>query len=71
MSLTMASILMHDDLVPEGARAAIRAAYAAPPEQRAEMLESAARILYDETELDCSDVRELVDLEAGGDRGCD
>ncbi len=71
MGIAMASILMHDDRVPREARAAIKAAYAAPPEQRTEMLESAARILHDETDLECHDVRELVGLSYDDDGDCD
>lgn len=68
MPLTMSTLLMHDERVPIEARHALIAAHAAPPAERAELLESAARILYDDTELDCEDVLELVDLPA--DCGC-
>jgi hypothetical protein len=67
MSLSMAPLLMHGDLVPAGAREAIRAAYAEPAACRSARLESAARILRRETGLDCRDVRELVGLEEHGD----
>ena len=62
MGLSMAPLLMHSEHVSVGARAAIRAAYAAPVAHRDARLESAARILHQETGLDCSDVRELVGL---------
>ena len=62
----MAPLLIHSNDVPAGARDALKAAYAGAPERRTEMLESAARILYDETDLDCSDVRELMGLSDGG-----
>lgn len=67
MSLSMTSILMHSEQVSTEARAAIRAAHDAAPEQRGARLVSAARILHQETGLDCSDVRELVDLPSEGD----
>jgi hypothetical protein len=67
MSLSMAPLLMHSEQVPAEARDAIRAAYEAPPEHRSARLESAARILHQETGLACSDVRELVGLPGVGD----
>jgi hypothetical protein len=67
MSFTMAPLLMHSDQVPAEARDALKAAYEGPPEQRDAMLESAARILYAETELECDDALELVGLS---DDGC-
>jgi hypothetical protein len=67
MSLSMAPLLMHSEHVPAEARAAIRAAYEAPPESRSAGLESAARILYRETDLECSDVLELVGLPGAED----
>ncbi len=66
MRFSMAPLLMHSPQVPAGARDAIRAAYDAPAERRDEMLESAARILHAETDLDCGDVRELVGLSPEG-----
>jgi hypothetical protein len=67
MSLSIAPLLIHSEQVPAAARDAIRAAYEAPPEHRGARLESAARILYHETGLDCSDVRELIGLRGDGD----
>jgi hypothetical protein len=66
MSFSIAPLLLHSDHVPAGARDALRAAYEAPPAERARHLESAARILYNEVELDCSDARELVGLDSAG-----
>lgn len=66
MRFSMAPLLMHSPHVPAPAREALRAAYEAPAERRDEMLESAARILHAETNLECGDVRELVGL-AGDD----
>jgi hypothetical protein len=62
VSLSMASLLMHSEQVPAEARDAIRAAYEGPPENRSTRLESAARVLHRTTGLECSDIRELVDL---------
>ena len=59
---TMAPLLMHSEDVPAPARAALRAAYAAPPEARSDMLASAARLLHASTNLECRDVLELVGL---------
>jgi hypothetical protein len=60
---TMAPLLIHSDDVPASARDALKAAYAAPPESRGGYLETAAQILYEETDLECRDVRELVGLD--------
>jgi len=68
MSLSMAPLLMHSEQVPAEARAAIRAAYDAPPQDRKEWLEAAALVLHQATGLACSDVRELVGL--AGDTHC-
>jgi hypothetical protein len=67
MSLSMAPILMYDEQVPGEVRDAIRSAYEGPPQLRSAKLESAARILYRETDLGCGDVRELVGLPDEGD----
>ena len=66
MTFSIASLLLHSDSVPDRARAILRAAYAAPLERRSPYLESAARILYQELDLDCSDARELVGLPSAG-----
>lgn len=58
----MASLLIHFEHVPAGARRALKAAAGAPAEQRRPMLESAARILHRETGLACDDVCELIGL---------
>ncbi len=65
MSFSLAPLLVHNDAVPLLAREALRAAHAALPEEREEMLEEAARVLFRETDLDCVDVRELVGLSDG------
>ena len=66
MALNIAPLLILDPAVPGPAREALRAATSAPPEGRKLALESAARLLYHQTELDCRDARELVGLPPGG-----
>jgi hypothetical protein len=66
MSFSVAPLLLHSDHVPLTARHALRAAYAAPVEERTAHLESAARILHRELDLNCLDARELVGLSAEG-----
>lgn len=65
MSLSMLSLLVHEDDVPASARAALRAAYASP-EPRRDLLESAARILHRDADLACEDARALVGLSFDG-----
>ncbi len=64
MPFTMATLLMHDEQAPAGARALLRAASQSAPALRAELLESAANVLR-ELGLECSDARQLVGLDAG------
>jgi hypothetical protein len=61
----MTPILMHSTEVSSDVRDALRAASESEPEVRAGLLEQAARILARESELECSDVRELVGLPPG------
>jgi len=65
MGLSIAPLLIHDEAVPAEARAALKVATSGPVERRAEALESAARVLYRETDLECGEIRELVGLPAG------
>ena len=67
MSFAMASLLAHSEHVPTAAREALRAASNVGPEDRLELLESAARILHREAGVACSDAFELVDLPADCD----
>ena len=67
MTLSLAHLLIHDDAVPKEARQALEAASFGPVERRVAELESAARILYRELDLDCRDARDLVGLPPGGD----
>lgn len=65
MSFSLAPLLLHRDDVPDAARRALRAASAVAGEERTPHLESAARILHRELDLDCLDARELVGLRPG------
>jgi hypothetical protein len=62
MALQMTPLLIHSDSVPRAARAALEAAWAAPPERREEALYEAARELRAATDLECDEVRDLMDL---------
>ncbi len=62
MTLSMATLLIHDAGVPATARAALDAASRATASERPGLLEAAARALYREADLDCADARELVGL---------
>jgi hypothetical protein len=64
MSLSLLPLLMYEDDVPAGARAALRKARLAPAGERQVYLELAARSLYRDAHLDCADARELVGLDA-------
>jgi hypothetical protein len=68
MSFSMGSLLIHSEVVPASAREALKAAHRVRvgAAERSHMLESAARVLYVETGLDCRDVRELLDLPPEG-----
>ena len=66
MGFSIAPLLIYSEAMPAKARDALRAASVAPLEQRRTELESAARVLYQETGLDCGDVRELVGLHSTG-----
>jgi hypothetical protein len=65
MSFKMSLLLIHDEHLPAAARDALEAAHRGAPELRLTLLESAAQILHDEAGVECSDARELVDLEPG------
>ena len=69
MSFSVAPLLLYSDHVPLTARHALRAAYDAPVDERTPYLESAARILHRELDLNCLDARELVGLTAEGSCG--
>jgi hypothetical protein len=66
VSFSVAPLLLDSESVPMIARRALRAAYEVPDHERGPHLETAARILYRELDLDCSEARELVGLPTGG-----
>jgi hypothetical protein len=66
--LSLTPLLMHSDAVPTEARSALRAAYEAPPDHRTAELKTAARALYEGTDLECGEVLELVGLPEGACR---
>jgi hypothetical protein len=66
MSFSVTPLLLHSENVPATARRALRVAYEASIEDRTPLLESAARILHHELDLDCHDARELVGLPTAG-----
>lgn len=62
MALSIAPLLIHSDVIPEGARMALLDAFARPEDERAPLLANAAKILSREASLDCLDALELVGL---------
>jgi hypothetical protein len=66
MALSVAPLLLYSDSVPEGARLALRDAFARPEDERPALLANIAKILYREADLDCDDALELLGL-AGDD----
>jgi hypothetical protein len=60
---------MHSPDVPANVREALRAAEHAEPADRHGQLKTAAHLLYQEVDLPCADVRELVGLPAS-ECGC-
>ena len=64
MSFSVARLLIDSESTPPGARRALRTAFEAPPDERRPHLETAARVLHRELDLDCRDARELVGLAA-------
>jgi hypothetical protein len=59
-------LLVHSQAVSASAKSAIVAAQSSAPEMRAQALASAARVLHQETGLECSDILDIVGLDAGG-----
>jgi hypothetical protein len=65
MAMSLLPILIHSDAVPNEARHALIQASALAEGERTEALESAARVLYRQTDLNCADVRDLLGLSSG------
>lgn len=63
MTLSLLPLLLVEDDVPASARAALREAGQAAPDQRLAWLEAAAFALHREAHLDSADARALVGLE--------
>ena len=63
MRLSMAPLLVHSEVVPLEARRALRRALRAPPERRTQHLESAARAIWRHTDLDCTEIRDLIGVD--------
>lgn len=61
---SMLPLLIHSEAVPAGARSALLQAQSGNAEQRIDALVSAARVLHQETGLECRDVLEIIGLEA-------
>jgi hypothetical protein len=51
--------------VSPSAKRAIQAAQSSSPELRPQALASAARVLHQETGLECSDILDIIGLDAG------
>lgn len=68
MGFSIAPLLIHNEGIPLAARRALEAATFGPVEDRTAQLETAARAIYAETDLNCTDVREIVGLDTCG--GC-
>lgn len=65
MAMSMTSILIHSHAVSSDVRDALQAAELVPAENRAGARKAAARLLLQESKIDCRDARELVDLAPG------
>lgn len=66
MAFSITRLLLHSNSVPQEARDALRSAFESEPEHKEAWLQRALGLLYDTTDLDCSDARELVGLEPSG-----
>ena len=70
MALSVAPLLLFSDAIPEGARDALRDAFARPEDERPRLLANVAKILHREVDLDCDDVLELVGLTGAVEASC-
>ena len=61
----MLPLLVHSSALSPGARRSLLAALSSTPEARPLALKSAARVLHQETGLECRDVLDIVGLDAG------
>jgi hypothetical protein len=60
----MGPLLIHSADLPVEVRDALQTAYAAEPADQPELLAQAANLLYNATDLECADVKELIGLGA-------
>ena len=63
MGMSMIPLLMVSDSISPAARDALREVTKAPPEQRAAKRMAAARVLFSETDLDCTEVKDLMGFD--------
>ncbi len=66
MAFSITRLLLHSNAVPQEARDALKSAFESEPEHQQAWLERALARLYEATDLDCSDARELVGLAPSG-----
>lgn len=64
LGFSILPLLVHSQAVSASARSALLAAQVSAPAERARALASAARVLHQETGLECRDVLEIVGLDA-------
>lgn len=69
MAFSLAPLLVHSESIPVAARNALRGALESAPEKQSAELLAAARLIHQDTDLDCGDARELVGLEPCGSCG--
>lgn len=69
MGLTLTPLLIHSPAVPPRARDALQLAIQSADGTRHAHLESAARAIFLETDLDCREAREIVGLDSCGSCG--
>lgn len=69
MTFSIARLLLHSSAVPVEARDALKTALESGPEERDAVLEEAVALLYNGTDIECSDARELVGLSPCGSCG--
>jgi len=62
---SMLPLLVHSSAVSASARSALLAAQSSTPEARVAALKSAARVLHQETGLECREVLDIVGLDDG------
>ena len=69
MGMSMIPLLLVSDSISAQARDALREVVHAPPHERPEKRMAAARLLFQETDLACDEVKDLMGL-TGADARC-